>query len=99
MFGAIPMSMIEGDALVWMLGTDELYRQKKAWALLAPRIIGEWLRDFRSLSNIVSADNHRAITFLSHFGFHVGGRVQHHRGEAFVHFHRERAIQRALTAA
>lgn len=93
MLGAVPVSLVGGTALIWMLGTDELFRQKRAWALLGPRIISDMLGTFRRLENIVSIDNAPAIRFLAHMGFHVGGAVEHHRGVAFVPFHLARAIQ------
>lgn len=93
MMGAVPMSLIGGKAIVWMLATDEVHGHARAFALLGPRVIADMLATFRELENIVSADNARAIRFLAHMGFHVGGTVQHHGGVAFVPFHMERAIQ------
>jgi hypothetical protein len=99
MLGAVPSSLIGGKALVWMLGTNELYRQARAFALLGPRVIADMLATFRELENIVSVDNAPAIRFLTHMGFHVGGTAQHHGGVAFVPFRLERAIQSALALA
>lgn len=93
MLGAVPVSLIGGKALVWMLATDEVYRHPRAWALLGPRVFADMLGTFRELGNIVAADNVRAIRFLVHMGFYVGGTVQHHGGVAFVPFHMRRAIQ------
>ena len=93
MLGAVPMSMIGGKALVWMLGTDTLYRHPRGWALLAPRVIDDMLATFSRLENVVSADNHRAISFLAHVGFHVGGTVRNISGVDFVPFSIERPLQ------
>lgn len=91
--GVAPLSMLGGRGLVWMLGTDAVYREKRALALLGPRVVADMLATFRSIGNVVAADNGRAIRFLTHLGFHVGGPVRHHGGVAFVPFHMERAIQ------
>jgi hypothetical protein len=99
MLGAVPVSMIGGRAIVWMLGTSELYRYPRAWALLGPRVIADMLETFRSLENIVSADNVKAIRFLAHMGFHVGGTSKLHRGVPFVPFRIARAIQEVAVAA
>lgn len=99
MMGAVPTSMIGGKALVWMLATDEVYHHPRAFALLGPRVIADMLATFRELENIVSVENERAIRFLTHIGFHVGGSVQHHRSVAFVPFRMERAIQAVAMAA
>lgn len=93
MMGVVPLSMLGGRGLVWMLGTDVVYREKRALALLGPRLVADWLGTFRCLENLVSVDNHRAIRFLTHIGFHVGGPVRHHGGVAFVRFAMTRAIQ------
>ena len=100
MLGAVPVSMIGGKAIVWMLGTPELYRYPRAWALLGPRVVADMLETFRSLENVVSADNEKAIRFLAHMGFHVGGASKLFRGVPFVPFHMERtAIQAAAVPA
>jgi hypothetical protein len=93
MFGAVPVSLIGGAGVPWLLGTDELYRHRRAWALLGPRVVGDMLATFRSLENVVSVSNERAIRFLAHVGFHVGGPAQIHGGVAFVPFRMSRAIQ------
>lgn len=96
MLGVMPLSLIKGSGLAWMLGTEDLYRQKRALVTWGPEVLG-WIADgLRDLSNIVSAENDRAIRFLRFLGFHVGGPVQVHGGVAFVPFHmKQRAIQAA----
>lgn len=93
MLGVMPLSLMRGSGLVWMLGTEAMYRQKRALVSLGPDVLA-WISDgMRDLSNIVAADNVRAIRFLRHLGFHVGGPVQQHGGVAFVPFRRREAIQ------
>lgn len=99
MMGVAPVSMLSGRGLIWLLGTDALYREKRAWALLAPRIIDDMLQTFREVENVVAVENERAILFLRHMGFHIGGTVRHHGGVPFVPFHLSRAIQGALATA
>jgi hypothetical protein len=83
-----------------MLGTDEMYLQRRALVTWGSEVL-EWLSDgFKEVSNIVSADNARAIRFLRFLGFHVGGSVQVHGGVAFVPFSlRLPAIQEARAHA
>ena len=99
MMGAVPLSMIGGRAVAWMLGTPELYRHPRAWALLAPRVIEDMLGTFQSLENIVSLRNRSAIRFLTHMGFRFGDKVQERGGVEFVSFSLSRAIQAVETVA
>ncbi len=86
MMGIVPGSLLAGTATVWMLGTEEMYRQRRALVSYGRDVL-EWLCDgLHEVSNIVSVDNDRAIRFLRFLGFHVGGAVQHHREVAFVPF-------------
>lgn len=93
MFGAVPVSMVGGRAIVWMLGTDEVYRHGRALMALGPKIVDDMLSTFRSLENVVSVDNSRAIRFLARMGFHVGGPVRDYGGVGFVPFRLSRSIQ------
>lgn len=90
MLGVMPVSMISGRAIPWMLGTDKLFTQARAFATFGPLIVEEWLKIFRHLENLVAADNAPAIRLLSHLGFHVGGTMQIFGGVGFVPFHVDR---------
>lgn len=99
MLGAIPVSMVGGKGLAWMLATPEVYHHPRAWALLTPRVIEDMLGTFRSLENIVSIENRKAIRFLTHMGFTVGWEMREHGGVQFVPFRLSRAIQAVMEPA
>jgi len=90
MMGAVPVSLIGGTGLVWFLATDVVGDHARVFALLGPRIVADWLSTFRELSNIVAVENTKAIRLLRHLGFMVGGKLEFHRGCAFVPFKLER---------
>lgn len=86
MMGVVPGSLLAGTGMIWMLGTDAMYRQPRALVARGPRVLAWLCEGLHDLSNIVSVDNARAIRFLRFLGFHVGGAVQHHGGVDFVPF-------------
>lgn len=94
MFGVVPTSLLGSTGIVWMLSTDRMYECGRALVLVGPRMIDAMLSDFRSLSNVVSAENARAIRFLRWLGFIVGGSVEMHGDVAFVPFHISRDSRR-----
>lgn len=94
MLGVVPVSLLAGRGMVWMVGTDEVYREGRALLTLGPRVIGHWLETFEVLENIVATRNTRAIRLLVRWGADVGGEVETHRGVDFVPFRfRRGAIQ------
>lgn len=93
-FGVMPVSMISGEGVVWLLGTERFYDCRRAMLRIGPQIIAGMMRDFRSVSNIVSTDNVRAIRFLRWLGFSVSSEVETHRGVAFHPFSLSRDSRR-----
>jgi hypothetical protein len=91
MLGVVPVDLLSGRGVVWMLGTEDVYRHGRALLTLCPLVIGDWLETFRLLDNIISADNHRAIRLLKRLGFTVSDEAQAHGGVEFVSFRIERA--------
>lgn len=91
--GVVPLSLASGKGVVWMLGTNVVYEHRRDLALLGPRLL-EMLTDQCSiLENVVSSENRRAISFLRHLGFEVGGQTFVKGGMEFVPFRYARAIQ------
>lgn len=100
MMGVVPLSMIEGRAAVWFLGTDAVFGHARDLIAHGPFFIAHWLETFRRLENIVAVDNTKAIHLLRRWGFTLGDEPQMHRGVAFLPFHIERtAIQAPALAA
>jgi ribosomal protein S18 acetylase RimI-like enzyme len=93
MMGVVPQSLASGRGTVWMLGTDEVYTAARELALLGPQILTLMTDQCPILENVVSVDNVRAISFLRHLGFKVGGHSVVRNGVEFIPFRYERAIQ------
>jgi hypothetical protein len=94
MLGVMPMSMMVGSGLVWMLATPILYDCRRELIEFGPMVIDALMDDFRRIENVVSVDNGRAIRFLRWLGFIVGGSVEVHGGVQFVPFHLARDSRR-----
>jgi ribosomal protein S18 acetylase RimI-like enzyme len=99
MLGVVADSLVGGSATVWMLGTEDVYRQGRTLLTLGPILFEMWLEQFDELSNIVAVDNRRAIRLLERWGFEFGQTVSY-GGVDFVRFARRRsAIQEVALAA
>lgn len=86
MFGRVVESALTGDATVWFLGTDEVYRHPREmirWGKFIVRNMGD---SRLCLRNLVSVENGRAIRLLRHWGFEVSEGVVTIRGVAFHRF-------------
>jgi hypothetical protein len=100
MLGVVSRGLISRRGLIWLLGTDEVYRNGRALLTIGPRVIAYWLETFETMENVVSVKNERAIRLLVRWGAHVGGAVQEHGGVSFVPFRFDRgAIQGQRRAA
>jgi len=99
MLGVVPAALMGGKGIIWMLGTDEVFRNGRALLTLAPPVLNYWLETFSVLENIVAVENTAAIRCLRRWGFKIGDRQQVHSGVAFVPFRLERAAIQAETQA
>lgn len=95
MMGVVPLSMIEGQGRVWMLGTEEIYDHGRDLLAFGPQIIAHWLETFGSLENIIAAENMRAIRLLQRWGFQFRDEPRIHGGVEFLPFRIERAAIQA----
>jgi hypothetical protein len=86
MFGLVVMSAIGGEALPWMLGTDEIYRHPREMIRWGVPILRRWADSSPHLSGLVSADNARAIRLLRKWGFAIGEDASEMGGVPFVSF-------------
>lgn len=73
MFGAVPISTLDGRGRVWLLMTDRAARQRKSLVRLGWRYTQALHRHFPILENHVHAHNDLAIRWLSRLGYAVGG--------------------------
>lgn len=72
MFGAVPVSFIEGKGRVWMLATPEVERFPVALVRLGRRYTHAIHRHFRILENCVPAHNEKVLRWLAHLDFAIG---------------------------
>jgi hypothetical protein len=72
MWGAAPIDLISGVAVVWLLTTDEVDRHPRSF-MRATREAVRWLRDKYSISvNRIDARYLRAVRWARRAGFEVG---------------------------
>lgn len=86
MLGLTPVSLIEGVGRPWMLGSEEIYRHGREMLAFGPDIIAMFRDSSRTLQNVVSAENGRAIRLLKRWGFAVGDEVEMIGGVPFLTF-------------
>lgn len=72
MFGAVPLSSVEGRGRPWLLMTDEAARQHRALVRLGWRYTNMMHAHFPILHNFVHAENDVAIRWLARLGYAVG---------------------------
>jgi hypothetical protein len=87
MFGVMSTSIVSGSGVVWFLGTDDVFEFPRDLAWTGRAMIEHWLEtEFRTLTNVVSVENEKAVRLLKYWGATVGDEVQVHRGIEFVPF-------------
>lgn len=89
MLGVTPKNMLASTGVPWMLGSDRIYDNARALVILVPSVVALMHDTFRTLENAVSVDNARAISFLRHWGWHVGEEKIEIGGVEFVRFYSE----------
>ena len=72
MFGVVALNVVEGSAVPWFLGTDEVYRHGRAMLTRGRQVIALMENTFDSLENHVAAANDKAIRLLRAWGFEIG---------------------------
>lgn len=87
-FGVSPVSTIEGIGRPWMLGTQRLRAERRAFLIVGPAVIAQIERYFPRLENYVHADNGGSIRWLARLGFVVERELVHVGGEPFRRFHK-----------
>ena len=90
MFGLVVKSALGGEGTPWMLGTEAVYRQPRAFLRCAPGILNLFFDSTPRLSNLVAVENDRAIRMLRRLGFQLGEGVIFISGVRFLPFSTER---------
>ena len=90
MFGLVVTSALGGEGRPWMLGSEAIYAHPRAMLRHGPPFLAAMFAATPRLSNLVAADNVRAIRLLRRWGFTLDMETQMIGTIAFRLFHAER---------
>jgi hypothetical protein len=90
MFGLVVTSALSGEGRPWMLGSDAIYAHPRALLRRGPGFLAAMFDATPRLSNLVAADNVRAIRLLRRWGFTLDTETMMIDNIAFRLFHAER---------
>lgn len=90
MFGLVATSALGGEGRPWMLGSDAIYAHPRALLRRGPGFLAAMFDATPRLSNLVAADNIRAIRLLRRWGFTLDTETMMIDNIAFRLFHAER---------
>jgi ribosomal protein S18 acetylase RimI-like enzyme len=90
MFGLVVTSALGGEGRPWMLGSDAIYAHPRAMLRRGPRFLAAMFDATARLSNLVAADNARAIRLLRRWGFTIDTETMMIANTAFRLFHADR---------
>jgi len=90
MFGLVVTSALGGEGRPWMLGSDAIYAHPRALLRRGPGFLSAMFDATPRLSNLVAADNIRAIRLLRRWGFTLDTETMMIDNIAFRLFHAER---------
>lgn len=68
-FGVAPAAWDKNIGVIWMVGTDELFRHRRNLLVEGRLYVEEYLKTFRVLLNFVDVRNSASIRWLSRLGF------------------------------
>lgn len=77
MAGVVPISLLGGKGLPWMVATADIEKRPKPFARLSKVYVGEMLRRYSHLLNFVDDRNTLAIRYLKWLGFDMYDPVPH----------------------
>jgi hypothetical protein len=69
--GLAPVSLLDGRASPWLLGTDAMERYPRDIVVLGRQAVKRWGARYDQLFNYVDARNLKSIAWLKHIGFQV----------------------------
>lgn len=84
--GIIPVSVLDGLARPWLLGTRETPRHARVLLTAAPPRVAVWQAQYPRLENWVHRDNAASIRWLKFLGFAVEDELVHIGAEPFRRF-------------
>lgn len=68
MFGVVKHDLMSGDAIFWILSSEEIYRVSRKLLKNSKKFIDIWLQDNDRLYNYIHADNTRALRWAKFLG-------------------------------
>jgi hypothetical protein len=71
MFGVVPISMISSDGSVWLIGTNAILENRRAFLSASKPEAHMLMQRYRSLSNWVDSHNRLALRWLQWLGFQI----------------------------
>ena len=75
MFGVVPMSLISGHGVPWMLSSDEVEKRPLTFLRGSIQVVNEMTSHYEALANFVDARNQHSIKWLDWLGFEIGDPV------------------------
>lgn len=69
MFGVAPINVIDSIGAPWLLGTDDVLTVKREFLRAGRAHVGEWIKNYSILTNIVDARNKMSVRWLKRLGF------------------------------
>lgn len=88
MGGVVPLSLLDGEGAIWLLGTDALTTGGRHFLTTIPQLLGMIQKDYPKLSNMIAAENCKSIRWLRKLGFDISEELCDIGGVAFRHFSR-----------
>lgn len=71
MLGVGTVNALESVGKPWMLASERVLKERRAWAEWGPAVVGLFAQGFRRLENYVHRDNAASIGWLERLGFTV----------------------------
>lgn len=69
MFGAVPVSLLGGSGVPWLIGTDKLVEHQMTFLRRCRPQLARMQRVYEHLTNYVAAENAAAVRWLEWLGF------------------------------
>ena len=80
-----------GGAVIWELGTNAIRHHKKGFMMSSRKIIHNYLKRYKYLTNVVCMDNHESVRWLKWLGAEFLEDTAIIQGKPFQRFYIERS--------